>query len=168
MTSPTPGFPLAGPAVPDPAPGVAQVDPHAPERHGPPSFHGIRELDGNPPRIWTYVYLLCFGAAVWLFVAYPAIPWFSGATGGVFGWSSRADLSRAVDRAEAALPGVAQRFAAASIEEIEADPALREYGIAGGHAADGRPKAGLQLMQLQIGTGCLQPGYGGHNGSSHR
>jgi cytochrome c oxidase cbb3-type subunit 3 len=32
---------------------------------------------------------------------------------------------------------VAKRFAAASLEEAEADPALRDYAIAGGHAALG-------------------------------
>jgi cytochrome c oxidase cbb3-type subunit III len=114
-----------------------EEDPNAPERHGPPTFDGIRELDSNPPRIWTYVYIVTFGAAIWLFVAYPAIPWFSGATTGVFDWSSRADLARAVNRADAAAPDVAQRFAAAGIEDIEADPALRAYAIAGGHAAWG-------------------------------
>ena len=117
---------------------AAEKDPNAPERHGPPTFDGIRELDSNPPRLWTYIYLLCFGAAVWILVAYPAIPWFSGATSGVFGWSSRAELSRAVERAETAAPDVAQRFAAASLEEAEADPALRAYAVAGGHAAWGQ------------------------------
>lgn len=113
---------------------AAEKDPNAPERHGPPSFDGIRELDSNPPRLWTYIYLLCFGAAVWVLVAYPAIPGFSG----VFGWSSRAELGRAVERAETAAPDIARRFAAASLEEAEADPALRAYAVAGGHAAWGQ------------------------------
>ncbi len=52
-----------------------------------------RELDSNPPRLWTYIFWLTSGAAIWLFVAYPAIPWFSGPTAGVFEWSSRADLA---------------------------------------------------------------------------
>lgn len=115
-----------------------EKDPNAPERHGPPSFDGIRELDSNPPRLWTYIYGLCFGAAIWLVVAYPAIPWFSGATHGVFEWSSRADLAKAVGRAEVSAPDVARRFAAASLEEAEADPALRAYAVAGGHAAWGQ------------------------------
>jgi cytochrome c oxidase cbb3-type subunit 3 len=114
------------------------VDPKAPERNVPPSFDGIREMDSNPPRLWTYVYLLTFGASIWLFVAYPAIPWFSGATRGVFDWSSRAELGASVQRAEAAAPPVARRFADASLEEIEADPALRAYAVAGGHAAWGQ------------------------------
>ena len=48
---------------------AAEEDPNAPERRGPPTFDGIRELDSNPPRLWTYIYLLCFGAAVWVLVA---------------------------------------------------------------------------------------------------
>ncbi|WP_426954406.1 cytochrome-c oxidase, cbb3-type subunit III [Muricoccus radiodurans] len=126
------------------APGAAQSpipperDPHAPERNAPPSFDGIRELDANPPRLWTYMYLLCFGAAVWLFVAYPAIPWLtSDARTGVFQWSSRAELGRAVQHAEETAPDVAVRFARASLEQAEADPAMRAYAIAGGHAAWG-------------------------------
>jgi cytochrome c oxidase cbb3-type subunit 3 len=115
-----------------------EKDPNAPERHTLPSFDGIRELDSNPPRLWTYIFALCFGAAVWVVVAYPAIPWFSGPTAGVFEWSSRADLAEAVQRAEAAAPDVAKRFAGASLEEAEADPALRAYAIAGGHAAWGQ------------------------------
>jgi cytochrome c oxidase cbb3-type subunit III len=115
-----------------------EVDPNAPERNVPPSFDGIREMDSNPPRLWTYIYFLTFGASIWLLVAYPAIPWFSGATRGAFDWSSRADLSASVQRAEATAPPVAHRFAEASLEEVEADPALREYAVAGGHAAWGQ------------------------------
>lgn len=117
---------------------AAEKDPNAPERHGPPTFDGIRELDSNPPRLWTYLFLLCCGAAVWLLVAYPAIPWLSGASTGVFGWSSRNELAGSVERAEAAAPDIARRFAVASLEEAEADPALRAYAVAGGHAAWGQ------------------------------
>ena len=72
-------------------------------------------------------------------VAYPAIPWFSGATTGVF----ELELARPIWRRRWSgrrprRPDVAQRFAAASLEEAEADPALRAYAIAGGHAAWGQ------------------------------
>ena len=137
-------------AATPPAP-PPEADPNAPERHTLPSFDGIRELDSNPPRLWTYIFALCFGAAVWVVVAYPAIPWFSGPTAGVFAWSSRADLAEAVQRAEAAAPDVAKRFAAASLEEAESDPALREYAIAGGHAAWGQGRPRLRHQQQRLG-----------------
>lgn len=127
-TTPTPP---AGPTPPE-------IDPNAAERHTLPSFDGIREMDSNPPRVWTVVYITTAIAALGLIVAYPAIPFFSGETKGVFGWSSRTELERSVQRTEAAPPGIQARFEQASLEEAEADPALRAYAIAAGHAAFGQ------------------------------
>lgn len=141
MNSPTPGFPLPGPPVPDPATHAPQVDPDAPERHGPLSFDGIRELDSSPPRVWTVIYVTTFLASLWLVVAYPSIPWLShgGPDGrvGLLGWSSRAELSAAAEQAATAEPTIQTRFEQAGIAEIEADPTLRSYGIAAGAAAFG-------------------------------
>ena len=138
MTSPTPGFPIPGP-TPDPA--SPQTDPHAPERHGPLTFDGIREMDSNPPKVWTVVFLTTALASLWLFVAYPSIPWFShgGEQGrvGLLGWTSRASLVQDAERAEAREPDLQRRFEAANYAEIEADPALRRYANAAGAAAFG-------------------------------
>jgi cytochrome c oxidase cbb3-type subunit III len=128
-----PPRPALPPGAPDP-----ERDPHSPLRHTLPTFDGIRELDSSPPRVWTYIYLLTFFAAIWIWVAYPAWPWFGGYTRGILGWSSRAELGQAVARAEANAPSVAARFAQASWEEIEADPALRAYGAAAGRGAFGQ------------------------------
>lgn len=141
MTSPTPGFPLPGPPLPDPATGAPEVDPTAPERHGPLSFDGIRELDSSPPRVWTVIYLTTFLASLWLIVAYPSIPWLShgGEQGqvGLLGWSSRAALKASTERAATQEPGIQGRFERASYAEIEADPELRGYAVAAGAAAFG-------------------------------
>jgi cytochrome c oxidase cbb3-type subunit 3 len=140
MTSSTPGFPIPG-KVPDPASGAPEVDPHAPERQGPLSFDGIRELDSSPPRVWTVIYVTTFLASLWLFVAYPSIPWLShgGEQGqvGLLGWTSRADLAADAERAAAREPDIQRRFEAAGYAEIEADPALRSYAAAAGRAAFG-------------------------------
>lgn len=145
MTTPTPGFPIPGP-VSDPATGDPHANPDAPERHGPLSFDGIRELDSSPPRVWTVVYLTTFLAALWLLVAYPSLPWFShgGEQGrvGVLGWTSRASLGADAERAAEQRPPVQVRFAAASYGEIEADPELRAYAVAAGAAAFGTNCAG--------------------------
>jgi cytochrome c oxidase cbb3-type subunit III len=138
MTSTTPGFPVPGP-MPDPA--TPEADPNAPERHGPLSFDGIRELDSNPPKVWTVVFLTTVLASLWLFVAYPSIPWLShgGEQGqvGLLGWTSRASLVADAERAAATEPDLQRRFEAASYAEIEADPALRRFGDAAGAAAFG-------------------------------
>ncbi|MDB5317528.1 MAG: cytochrome c oxidase subunit CcoP [Rhodospirillales bacterium] len=141
MTSQTPGFPLPGPALPDPASGTPEVNPDAPERHGPLSFDGIRELDSNPPRVWTVFYVTTLLASLWVLVAYPSIPWLShgGEQGraGLLGWSARATLRDDAGRATAQEPAIQARFEQASYAEIEADPALRSFGIAAGTAAFG-------------------------------
>jgi cytochrome c oxidase cbb3-type subunit 3 len=126
-----------------PAPPLPpNVDPLAPERHGPLSFDGIRELDTNPPRIWTVIYITSALAAIWLVVAYPAIPLLSGTTHGVFEWGSRASLTAAAQKAEANPTDIQVRFAQASVEQAEADPLLKEYALAAGRAAFGENCAG--------------------------
>jgi cytochrome c oxidase cbb3-type subunit III len=143
-----PPMPPLPAGAPDP-----ERDPHSPLRHTLPTFDGIRELDSSPPRVWTYIYLLCFFAAVWIWVAYPAWPWFGGATKGVLGWNSRGDLPRVVELAETNAPAIAKRFAAASWEEVEADPALRTYGAAAGRGLFGQNCAPCHSSDGQGGRG---------------
>jgi cytochrome c oxidase cbb3-type subunit 3 len=128
-----PPVPSVPPGSPDP-----ERDPHSPLRNALPTFDGIRELDSSPPRVWTYIYLLTFLSSLWLWVAYPAWPWFGGATPGILGWNARSDLPRAAEAAEANAPAIARRFALASWEEIAADPALQAYGAAAGRGAYGQ------------------------------
>ena len=121
-------------AMPPPPPSH---DPLAPERNGPLTFDGIRELDTNPPRIWSVFYITTALAALWLVVAYPSIPFLSGAVPSVFPDTSRANLVAAAAKAEANAPGLQSRFEQASIQQAEADPALRAYATAAGHAVFG-------------------------------
>lgn len=128
---------------PDTAGGPATGNPHAPERHGPLSFDGIRELDSRPPRMWTAIYGITIAAAIWLIVAYPAIPWLThGGADGLLGWGSRAALVTASERATTQEPSVQARFAQADFAAIEADPALRAYAVAAGASAFGTHCAG--------------------------
>lgn len=126
------------PPRPAPPPGTApERDPHSPLRNALPEFDGIRELDSSPPKVWTYIYLLTFLASLWLWFAYPAWPWFGGATQGFLGWSSRAQLSQSVEQAAVNAPAIAKRFAAASWDEINVDPELRNYGATAGRGLFG-------------------------------
>lgn len=140
------------PAAPHVAAAAAQ-NPAAPERHGPLSFDGIRELDSNPPRVWTVVYITTFLAALLLVAAYPAIPFLSGSNSrGVFHWSSRAALERSVQGAEKAVPPMQARFEQASLETAEADPDLRAYALAAATATFGQNCAACHGRE---GTGNL-------------
>lgn len=112
-------------------------DPLAPERHGPMTFDGIREMDTNPPRLWTVFYITTVLAALALLVAYPSIPFLSAAVPSVFPATSRANLITASAKADASAPDLQSRFERASIQQAEADPALRAYATAAGHAVYG-------------------------------
>lgn len=130
------------------------IDPLAPERHGPLSFDGIRELDSNPPRVWTIIYVTTAVAAIWLVVAYPAIPWLtSSATSGYSHWSSRALLVEAAQKADANPVGIQARFEQATIAQAEADPALKAYAVAAGHAAFGENCAACHGREGRGGPG---------------
>lgn len=137
-----------------PDPHAPERDPNAPERHALPSFDGIRELDSNPPRTWTVVYLTTLIAALGLLVAYPSIPFlWGGSSQGVFGWSSRADLGGTMDRAATRMPAIQARFAAADLAEAERDGELRAYAVATGAAAFGQHCAACHGTQAQGGPG---------------
>lgn len=149
MTAPDTGPPETGPLET----GPPETNPLAPERNGPLSFDGIREMDRNPPRIWTVIYVVTALAAVWLLVAYPAIPYFSGASKGVFEWSSRANLAAASADAEANPNSLQARFEQASIAQAEADPALKAYAVAAGSATFGENCAACHGRAGQGGVG---------------
>jgi mono/diheme cytochrome c family protein len=135
-------------------PHAPERDPNAPERHALPSFDGIRELDSNPPRTWTVVYLTTLIAALGLLVAYPSIPFlWGGNSQGVFGWSSRADLGGTMERASTRTPAIQARFAAADLAEAERDGELRAYAVATGGAAFGQHCAACHGTQAQGGPG---------------
>jgi cytochrome c oxidase cbb3-type subunit 3 len=66
---------------------------------------------------------------------YPAIPLIEGATKGMLGYSSRADVVAELADAKAAQGELLERVAATPLEEIAGDPDLLQFAIAGGSSA---------------------------------
>ncbi|MFN0043580.1 MAG: cytochrome-c oxidase, cbb3-type subunit III [Alphaproteobacteria bacterium] len=98
-------------------------------------WDGIRELNNPLPKWWLYVlYATMIWAAVYV-VLYPAIPWFSGYSKGVLGWSMRGEFAERWAEGRAEQSQFQARIVAASMEEIRADPLLLNYALAGGRAA---------------------------------
>ncbi len=98
-------------------------------------WDGIRELNNPLPKWWLYVlYATILWAAVYV-VLFPAIPWFSGHSRGVLGWSMRGEFAERWAEGRAKQSEFQARIVAASIEEIRADPRLLNYALAGGRAA---------------------------------
>lgn len=98
-------------------------------------WDGIRELNNPLPRWWLWSFYATIVWALAYTVAYPAWPLISSATTGLVGWSSRVDVRKELEAAEAAKVDYVAAVASSSIDEILADPALRQFAAAAGAAA---------------------------------
>jgi cytochrome c oxidase cbb3-type subunit 3 len=98
-------------------------------------WDGIRELNNPMPRWWLWTFYLCIIWAAGYAIAYPAIPLINGATPGLLGYSSRADVVAELADAKAAQGGMLDKIAATPVEEIASDPELLRFAIAGGSSA---------------------------------
>ncbi|WP_046119349.1 cytochrome-c oxidase, cbb3-type subunit III [Sinorhizobium sp. PC2] len=95
-------------------------------------WDGIRELNNPMPRWWVYSFYATIILAIGYAVAYPSWPMLTEATKGVLGYSSRAEVSAELANAKAAQAGNLERIAASTVEDIMADPELRQFAIAAG------------------------------------
>ncbi|MGJ8569931.1 MAG: cytochrome-c oxidase, cbb3-type subunit III [Hoeflea sp.] len=98
-------------------------------------WDGIRELNNPMPRWWLWTFYLCIIWAIGYAIAYPAIPLINGATPGLLGYSSRADVVAELADAKVAQGGMLDKIAATPVEEIASDPELLRFAIAGGSSA---------------------------------
>ncbi|MBZ9793866.1 cytochrome-c oxidase, cbb3-type subunit III [Rhizobium sp. 3T7] len=98
-------------------------------------WDGIRELNNPMPRWWVWTFYATILWAVGYAVAYPAIPMITSTTKGLLGFSSRAELQQDLDLARAGQMKFHDMIATKTVQEIDADPALREFAIAGGASA---------------------------------
>jgi len=98
-------------------------------------WDGIRELDNPMPRWWVWTFYATIVWALAYTVAYPAWPLIRTATTGLFGFSSRADLSGTIAAAQAGRSELTAAIASRSLAEIRADDNLRSFAVAAGAAA---------------------------------
>ncbi|AGB73506.1 MULTISPECIES: cytochrome-c oxidase, cbb3-type subunit III [Rhizobium] len=98
-------------------------------------WDGIRELNNPMPRWWVWTFYATILWAVGYAIAYPSIPLIRDTTKGLIGFSSRAELQHEMNNAKIEQARLDVLIAAKSVEEIDADPTLREFAIAGGASA---------------------------------
>ncbi|WP_159947804.1 cytochrome-c oxidase, cbb3-type subunit III [Rhizobium sp. 18065] len=98
-------------------------------------WDGIRELNNPMPRWWVYTFYATIIWAIGYMVAYPAIPMLTGATKGLLGYSSRAEVVAELDSAKAAQSVYLDKITTLPLNEIVADPGLAQFAVAGGAAA---------------------------------
>lgn len=98
-------------------------------------WDGIQELNNPMPRWWIWTFYATILWAIGYAIAYPAIPMITSATNGYLGYSTRAELQQDLNLAKSSQTEFHDLIAAKTVEEIDADPALRRFAIAGGASA---------------------------------
>ncbi|OHV77182.1 cytochrome-c oxidase, cbb3-type subunit III [Rhizobium sp. LCM 4573] len=98
-------------------------------------WDGIRELNNPMPRWWVYCFYATIVWAIGYAIAYPSIPMLTDATKGLLGFSSRAEMRAELAGAQAAQADYRERITSSSLEEIIADPQLRQFAVSAGSSA---------------------------------
>jgi len=105
-------------------------------------WDGIKELDTPMPRWWLWTFYVCIIWSVGYWVYYPTWPTFSGEgeRGGTVGsanWTQYTQLEESQAEIVARRAQYQSRFDNASFEDIQNDPTLSAFAMAGGRAAFG-------------------------------
>ena len=90
-------------------------------------WDGIEELNNPMPRWWVWTFYACIVWAVGYMIAYPAWPLIHGATPGVLGASTRADVAAEIARFDAANADIKAALVAAPLASIPTDQTLMAY-----------------------------------------
>ncbi|KIC23399.1 MULTISPECIES: cytochrome-c oxidase, cbb3-type subunit III [unclassified Leisingera] len=97
-------------------------------------WDGIEEFDNPMPRWWLWTFYATIIWGVLYTVAYPAWPLINGATAGVLGWSTRADVAAEITAVEEANAPVNAKLEAAELTAIAEDAELGPYAVSAGSA----------------------------------
>jgi cytochrome c oxidase cbb3-type subunit 3 len=100
-------------------------------------WDGISELNTPLPRWWLWVFYATIVWAIGYWIVYPAWPLIGTYTSGLFNWHSRQAVLEDLAGLQAQRGAMTQKIAAASLQQIIADPQLSTFARAQGHAAFG-------------------------------
>ncbi len=106
------------------------VDPVTGTRTTGHVWDGISELNTPLPRWWLWIFYATIVWSIGYWVVYPAWPLISSYTNGVFNWHSRAAVHEDLAALQAQRAGMTGKIAAASLQEIVADPQLLAFARA--------------------------------------
>jgi cytochrome c oxidase cbb3-type subunit 3 len=97
-------------------------------------WDGLKELNNPLPKWWLYVlYASIIFAIVWM-ILYPAIPYITGHTNGVLGYSTRGTVDADVKALVAQRSVYMDKIAATPIEDVKKDPQLLAIATTSGRS----------------------------------
>jgi cytochrome c oxidase cbb3-type subunit 3 len=98
-------------------------------------WDGIRELNTPLPRWWLWLFYATIIWSVGYWIVYPSWPLLSSYTTGAFRWHSRDAVVSDIGALKAQRAAMVDRLAAASLQQIAADPVLLDFARAQGRSA---------------------------------
>jgi len=96
------------------------------------SWDGIEELNNPLPRWWLWTLYACIVWAIAYTIAYPAWPMISGATTGMLGFSTRAQVAADIVEHEAENEALVAELIAADLTVLPPSSDLHRYAVARG------------------------------------
>lgn len=96
------------------------------------SWDGIEELNTPLPRWWLWTLYLTIIWGIGYTIAYPAWPMISGATAGVMGWSTRANVAADIEAHEGQNAELVAALLEADIDALTETSDLARYAVARG------------------------------------
>lgn len=97
-------------------------------------WDGIQEFDNPMPRWWLWTLYACIVWGIGYTIAYPAWPLISGATPGLLGASTRADVAAEIASFDEANSAIKARLVEADLNAISTDPDLNSFAQNAGAA----------------------------------
>ena len=98
------------------------------------SWDGIREYNKPLPKWWLWTFYACIVWGIGYTIAYPAWPLINGATPGLLGYSTRAEVAEEIARVEEANAGINAQLASVELTEIPGNAELQGYAQNAGGA----------------------------------
>lgn len=98
------------------------------------SWDGIEEYNNPLPRWWLWILYATIVWGVGYTIAYPAWPMISGATPGLLGYSTRANVAADIAAVEAANGDLMTQLANVDLASLPEDEALHSFAVNGGAA----------------------------------
>lgn len=95
-------------------------------------WDGIKELNLPAPRWWLFVFLITCVWALWYSIIYPSWPTANGGTKGTAGWTQYKKLADEQAEINSVRGAYVEKINQKTPAEIQADPELYNFAIAGG------------------------------------
>lgn len=92
-------------------------------------WDGIRELKNNPPRWWMIMFWI---TPVWILgycILYPSVPFLSGASKGLLGWTSIGEYNKGKQEIDAVRAPFESKIGAMTVQEILNNPEMANYAV---------------------------------------